>query len=332
MHKTTQSPLIRMLLENPKQYISGEMISQQLGISRTAVWKQIKKLESIGYEIEAVTKLGYRLLYYPKAIDHLQIEQQLQGHRLGNVIHHYDVVDSTQVIAKQLAEEGAAEGTVVLAEQQVKGKGRLGRHWHSPYAKGIWMSVILRPQIPIQLAPQLTLLTAVALCRAMRTYSGLEIGIKWPNDLLYQGKKLSGILLESSAEDQMLKYVIAGIGIDANLSAHDYDEQLALKATSLRLLMGKEIDRTELIQLFLTEWELIMEIYERSGFRPIAELWEAYAISLGQKLNLTTPTETFMGTPLRLTDAGSIIVRLEDGTEKEIYSAEMGEVTSKSGL
>jgi len=322
----TQSPLLQMLLENPQQYVSGEMISQQLGISRTAVWKQIKKLEVLGYEIEAVTKLGYRLLYYPVAIDHQKLQQKFQGHRLGATIHHYDVVDSTQIIAKQLAEDGASEGTVVLAEQQVKGKGRLGRHWHSPYGKGIWMSVVLRPQIPIQLAPQLTLLTAVALCRAIRNYSGLEIGIKWPNDLLYEGRKISGILLESSAEDQMLKYVIAGIGIDANLSAHDYDEQLQHKATSLRLLMEKEVDRTELIQLFLTEWEVLMEIYEQNGFRDIASLWEANAISLGQKLSLTTPTETFIGTPLRLTDAGSIVVQLEDGSEKEIYSAEMGEV------
>jgi len=332
MNATTQSPLLQMLLNHPEQYVSGEMISQQLGISRTAVWKQIKKLEALGYEIEAVTKLGYRLIYEPVAIDHDMLQHHFQGKRFGSIIHHYDAIDSTQIVAKQLAEDGADEGTVVIAEQQNKGKGRLGRHWHSPYGKGIWMSVVLRPQIPIQLAPQLTLLTAVALCRAIRSYSGLEIGIKWPNDLLYQGKKISGILLESSAEDQMLKYVIAGIGIDANLSAQDYDEQLQLKATSLRLIMGKVIDRTELIQLFLSEWETLMAIYEQDGFRTIANLWEANAISIGHKVSLTTPTETFMGTPLRLTDAGSIVVQLEDGTEKEIYSAEMGEVTSNSGL
>lgn len=326
MKKLEKSPLLLMLMDNPELYVSGEMISQQLGISRTAVWKQIKKLEALGYEIEAVTKLGYRLVNAPEDINYANLQERLNGHRFGSVIHHYQEVDSTQVIAKQLAEEGASEGTVVIAEQQNKGKGRLGRHWHSPYGKGIWMSVILRPTIPLQLAPQLTLLTAVALCRAIRTYTDLNIGIKWPNDLMFQGKKLSGILLESSAEDQMLKYVIAGIGIDVNLAEQNYDELLQEKATSLRIISGKIVDRTELIYAFLAEWEKIMEIYESEGFHTIARMWEEHAISFGKKVQITTPMESFLGTPIRLTEIGSIVVQLEDDTEKEVYSAEMGQV------
>lgn len=318
--------LLSLLLEQKDDFVSGEKISEKLGISRTAVWKGIKKLEAIGYEFEAVTKLGYRLKFTPEFIDYKKLEEKLSDHRFGHHIHYFKEVESTQIVAKQLAEEGAIEGTVVLAEQQNNGKGRLGRHWHSPAGKGIWMSIILQPTIPIQLAPQLTLLTAVALCKAIRNLTSLDVGIKWPNDLLINGLKISGILLESTAEDQLLKYIIAGIGIDVNLSEDDYDESLKERATSLRIQSGKVLSRSELIYLFLTEWEKLMDVYERDGFDPIAQMWESLAISIGKKVQLTTPQGQFIGTPLKLTASGSIVVQLEDGTEKEVFSADMGEV------
>lgn len=324
--KDKQLTLISLLLEQKEDYVSGEKISEKLGISRTAVWKAIKKLEAIGYEFEAVTKLGYRLKFIPESLDFMELQERLSKHRFGHQIHYYNEVESTQIVAKQLAEDGATEGTVVLAEQQNNGKGRLGRHWHSPAGKGVWMSIVLKPTIPIQLAPQLTLLTAVALCKAIRKLTSLDVGIKWPNDLLINGLKISGILLESTAEDQMLKYVIAGIGIDVNLSEEDYDESLKERATSLRIQSGKVLSRSELIYVFLTEWEQLMELYEREGFDPIAQQWESLAISFGKKVQLTTPQGQFIGIPLKLTSSGSIVVQLEDGTEKEIYSADMGEV------
>lgn len=326
--KENHLTLLELLLEEQNNFVSGERISQKLGISRTAVWKQVKKLEALGYELEAVTKLGYRLKYIPSPINIEELKKKLEHHRYGSTIHYFKEVDSTQIVAKQIAEEGAPEGTLVLAEQQNQGKGRLGRKWHSPYGKGIWMSIVLRPKVPIQLAPQLTLLTAVALCQSVRELTALDVGIKWPNDLLIAGHKISGILLESTAEDQMLKYVIAGIGIDANLSEQDYDEELREKATSLRLASGQVIDRSSLIISFLHRYEALMNQYEQEGFLPIAEKWEELAISFGKKVNLTTPYTSFVGTPLRLTEAGSIVVQLEDGTEKEIFSADMGEVSN----
>ncbi|GIP15102.1 bifunctional ligase/repressor BirA [Paenibacillus montaniterrae] len=314
------------LLTASDQFISGEKISEELGISRTAVWKQIKKLEAQGYEIEAITKQGYRLLYAPSPFQADKVEQVLAGHRFGHTIHYYDAVSSTQTIARELAEQGGKEGIVVLAEQQLQGKGRMGRNWHSPYAKGVWMSIILRPATPIQLAPQLTLLAAVALTRAIRTVTALEVGIKWPNDILHQGKKLSGILLESAAEEQQLRYVIAGLGIDVNLGEKDYDQELLQKATSLRIESGKPQQREKLVEAIMLELEALFNLYDQKGFQPIAELWESYALSLGKRISLTTPQEQFEAVPLRLTAAGSIVVRMDDGSEREIYSAEMGEI------
>jgi len=314
------------LLSNYDGFVSGEKISEELGISRTAVWKQIKKLEALGYEIEAVTKHGYRLLYAPTAFDVETVQNNLAHHRFGHRIHYCKAVDSTQFAVRELAEQGGQEGIVVLAEQQLSGKGRMGRVWHSPYGKGIWMSIILRPLTPIQLAPQLTLLTAVALTQAIRKVTGLEVGIKWPNDILYNGKKLCGILLESVAEEQRLKYVIAGIGISANLSAQDYDEELLHKATSLRIECGQPVRREQLVEAFMIEWETLFQQYEQEGFTPIAALWERYALSIGQRMLITTAQEQFIAIPLSLTNNGSILVELEDGSQREIYSADMGEV------
>jgi len=326
MTLSMQEQVLALFLGQDEEYVSGELMSQRLGISRTAVWKQIKKLEALGYEFEAVTKLGYRLKYTPDSLETLDISSKLQQHRLGHEVHVYAEVSSTQEVAKELAEKGAREGTVVLAEQQTKGRGRLGRAWHSPYGKGLYMSVILRPTTPLHLAPQLTLITAVALSSAVRKLTGLPIGIKWPNDLLFEGKKISGIILESTAEDNMLKYVIAGIGIAVNLIEQDYETELLEKATSLRISAGKSFAREKLLCLFLDEWALLLDMYEQDGFKSIIPLWEAQSVSIGKKVQLTTPLDTFVATPIKLTETGALLVKLDDGSERTIFSAQMGEV------
>lgn len=314
------------LLTASQTFVSGEKISEELGISRTAVWKQIKKLETLGYEIEALTKQGYRLNYIPSPFAVQQLETALAKHRFGHTIYYYKDISSTQTVARELAEQGAAEGVTVLAEQQLSGKGRMGRSWHSPYGKGIWMSIVLRPLTPIQFAPQLTLITAVALTKALRQVTGIEVGIKWPNDVLYRGKKLCGILLESVAEEQRLKYVIAGIGISVNLSEQDYDNELLQKASSLRIECGKALSREEIVQTFMLEWEKLFHMYEQEGFQPIAKQWESYAVSLGKKMSFTTSQEQFDAVPIALSDNGAIVVKKNDGSVEEIYSAEMGEI------
>jgi BirA family biotin operon repressor/biotin-[acetyl-CoA-carboxylase] ligase len=317
--------LIRLFEESGDGYLSGEAVSRELQVSRTAVWKQIRKLEESGYSFEASRKLGYRLLSRPDLLTEERIVANLRTSVFGRRLLLLDKVDSTQNIAAQLAEQGAEEGTLVLAEQQLSGRGRMGRGWISPYAKGLWMSMVLRPPLLVSSAPQLTLLTAVALCRALRSSTGLDIGIKWPNDLLVGGKKLSGILLESAAEDERIRHIVAGVGISVNLEASDYPEELLERAESLRIAAGRLFDRAEIAAGFLNEWESLYRLYLSEGFAPVKLLWEALSVSLHRKTVLMTPQGEVTGTPVGLHESGALQVKLEDGTVKTLFSAEMGE-------
>lgn len=317
--------LLELFEGHAGQYVSGELISQQLNVSRTAVWKKIKKLEAEGYQFEASRKLGYRLLSAPDKLPVDELIQKQQSHIFGRAIHWFEDVESTQDIAKKLAEEGAPEGTLVIAEQQLSGRGRMGRGWISPKGKGIWMSLIMRPLVPVHFAPQLTLLTAVALCRSLRRITSLPIGIKWPNDLLIEGKKISGILLESAAEDERLCYVIAGTGISVNLEEADYTAEVLERATSLRVASGTKWERSDIITDFLQEWEQLYFLYQEEGFAPIITLWEALSVSLHKPAILTTPQGVIEGTPIGLDPSGAITVRKNDGSTIVVFSAEMGE-------
>ncbi|RJE90075.1 biotin--[acetyl-CoA-carboxylase] ligase [Paenibacillus sp. 1011MAR3C5] len=322
--------LLELLKRHPDQFVSGAMMSQELKVSRTAVWKQIRKLEAAGYEIEASTKLGYRLVYSPDELSKEMLAGMRTAARFGQVVHYYEQVKSTQDSARELAESGAPEGTLVLAEEQTGGRGRMGRGWVSPQGKGIWMSMVMQPHVPIHCAPQLTLLTAVALCRSLRRMTGLPIGIKWPNDLLIRGKKISGILLESAAEDERLKYIVAGVGISVNLSEGDYPEELLAKATSLRIEAGQPFNRSEIVTQFLQEWETLYDLFLQEGFSAIAALWESLSVSIGQKVRLITPQGELEGTPVGLEESGAIRIERADGSLVAIFSAEMGEPLSRS--
>ncbi|WP_336771881.1 biotin--[acetyl-CoA-carboxylase] ligase [Paenibacillus sp. MMO-58] len=318
--------LLELFEQNPGAYVSGEMISHELGVSRTAVWKQIKKLESLGYVFEASRRLGYKLVSPPDTLSVPKLISELKSKVFGSSIEWHEAVDSTQNLAQKLAEEGAPEGTLVIAEQQHNGRGRMGRGWVSPQGKGIWMSMVLRPSVPIHFAPQLTLLTAVALCRSLRRITSLPIGIKWPNDLLIEGKKISGILLESTAEEERLRYVIAGIGISVNLEKTDYPEEILEKVTSLRIANGGEgFDRITVISDFLQEWEQLYNLYLDKGFAPIITLWEALSVSLNRPARLITPQGTIDGVPIGLDASGALTVRKDDGSTVVVFSAEMGE-------
>lgn len=314
--------LLEMLTERAGEFVSGEEASRRLGVSRTAVWKQIRRLAEEGYTIEACRNRGYRLAGAPDRLTATGLLSRLGTKTFGRTLHLYDEVGSTQDIAKRLAEEGAPEGTLVIAERQTSGRGRMGRRWLSPKGKGLWMSLVLRPDVPILYTPQLTLLTAAALCRSLRRQTGLDIGIKWPNDLLVDGRKISGILLESSAEAERLRHVVAGIGISVNLEPDDYPPELGAKAVSLRMAAGRPFDRTETAALFLESFEELYNLYREEGFGPIRLLWEAWSVSLGKPAVLHTPDGIVEGVPLGLTDHGALRVRTADGSVTDMISAE----------
>lgn len=308
---------------HPNMYISGEQLSEKLGCSRTAVWKHIGALREQGYSFEAVPRRGYRLTGVPDRYDIGELLSGLRTETMGQTIKLFGTVDSTQPIAHKLAEQGAAEGTLVLAERQTAGRGRMGRSWHSPQSKGVWMSLVLRPRVPLHFTPQLTLLVAVALCRAIRKIEPLPVAIKWPNDLLIEGKKVSGILLESSAEDERLRYVIVGIGISVNMREDDYPPELADKATSLRIASGKEWSRAGLIRSFLEQFEQLYALYHAEGFEPIRVAWEALSLSLGKPILARTFAGNVEGVAESIDGMGALLVRLKDGTVTKLYSAEI---------
>lgn len=315
--------MLDILREHRGSYISGEEISRRLSISRTAVWKQVNKLREEGYEFEAVSRKGYRLVFAPDKLEEGDVLKELQTKSFGRHLNLMEVTSSTQEAARLLAEEGAPEGTLVIAEEQTGGRGRQGKRWYSPARKGIWMSLLLRPQRPLSFAPQLTLLTAVAVCRAIRKVTGVDAGIKWPNDLLVQGKKICGILIESVGEDERIKYCIAGIGIDVNVELEELPSELHKVATSLKIESGQTQSRATLISAVMNELEQLYNLYEEEGFAPIGHLWEALSVTLGKRVTVKTPRGETEGTAEALDESGALVLLDDTGNHITIFSGDV---------
>ncbi|WP_405117828.1 biotin--[acetyl-CoA-carboxylase] ligase [Paenibacillus sp. FSL H8-0317] len=320
---TKHEDLLHMLLNAEGRFVSGEEISRNLSISRTAVWKHVNKLRDMGYEFEAVSRKGYRLVTKPDSIDATALQLALDTTVFGRKAVLLTSTLSTQGDVLKLAEQGQAEGAVVIAEEQTGGRGRFGRQWFSPPGKGIWMSVLLRPDLPLQHTPQLTLLTGVAVCRAVRACSGADAGIKWPNDLLIDGRKVCGILLESTVEDHEVRYCIAGIGVDVNFDPEDYPEDLKTIATSLKMETGQPVDRTKLTAAILTELEQLYYLYQKEGFGVISALWEALSVSMNREITVTNPHGVIEGKAIGLDPSGALIVEKHDGEHTLIISGEI---------
>lgn len=326
--QTIREKLLKLFQEHKDEYISGQKISEMLGVSRTAIWKHIAELKKEGYEIEGIQKRGYRLVAKPNNIKPHDIRANLNTKTIGQAIHFYDIVESTQEVAHKLARDGAQEGTVVIAEQQSKGRGRLGRAWESPKGTGVWMSIIVRPNIPPYQAPQLTLLTAVAIVQAIQKVTHLQPEIKWPNDVLINGKKIVGILTELQAEADVIQAIIIGIGI--NVNTKQFPEELKEKATSLYLENnGQEVERAALIRAIFQQFEQLYENYLKHGFKPIKLLWESYNVSIGKYISAKTLSEEIKGFAKGITDEGVLLVEDDYGNVHEIYSADIDIFSSR---
>lgn len=322
-----QSEIRRKLLEAFSEaqggYVSGQKISDLLGCSRTAVWKHIEELRKEGYELEAIRKKGYKIIGKPNKITSNEIRLGLETKTLGQEIYYYDSVLSTQSIAQELASKGVPEGTIVVADEQTGGRGRMARAWYSPKETGVWMSLILRPKIPIQQTPQLTLIAAVAIVQAIEEVTGLTPHIKWPNDILINNKKAVGILTELQAEADQVHSVIIGMGINVNQKQEYFPEHLQSIATSLAIEKGQPITRAELIQKVLLQFEKYYEQYLNHGFKPIKLLWESYAISLNKMITARTLSGTIKGKAIGINDEGVLLIETEEGRIEHIYSADI---------
>jgi BirA family transcriptional regulator, biotin operon repressor / biotin---[acetyl-CoA-carboxylase] ligase len=304
-------------------YLSGQFLAELIGCSRTAVWKHMEELRKDGFQLEAVRRKGYRIVSTPETITADEIRLGLHTKFIGQNIQYEEAVESTQKVAQRLANENVPEGTVVIAEEQLSGKGRLGRQWHSPKFTGIWMSLILRPNIPLPKAPQLTLLTAVAVVQAIEDQTGLVPEIKWPNDILINGKKLTGILTELQAEADQIHSIIIGIGINVNQKIQDFPSELHPIATSLSIETGEKISRASLIRSIFTKFEKLYMCYLDEGFLPIKLLWESYAVSIGKHIKARTLTAVIEGKALGITDEGVLQIEDESGKIHHVYSADI---------
>ncbi|MDQ1145278.1 BirA family biotin operon repressor/biotin-[acetyl-CoA-carboxylase] ligase [Bacillus sp. SORGH_AS 510] len=306
-----------------EDFLSGQQLAELIGCSRTAVWKHIEELRKEGFELEAVRKKGYRIIKTPEKITADEIRLGLTTEFIGRNIHYEESVESTQKIAHRLAADDLPEGTVIIAEEQKAGKGRMNRKWHSPKYTGVWMSLILRPNIPLTKAPQLTLLTAVAVVQAIEEMTGLNPEIKWPNDILLNGKKITGILTELQAEADRIHSIIIGIGINVNQKMEDFPEDLRETASSLFIQEGEIVSRAGLIRSFFKHFEKLYLLYLDQGFFPIKVLWESYAVSIGRILRARTLTTTIEGRALGITDEGVLKLEDETGIVHHIYSADI---------
>lgn len=310
------------LLRNTEDYISGEQMSKEFGVSRSMIWKIIKGLRDEGYVIDSVTNKGYKLVEIPDLVTAEEVRSVLDTKTFGRALYAYEEVDSTNVVAKKKAREGATEGTVVIADSQTGGKGRLGKVWHSPGGLGVWMSIIVRPEIPPQDVSGITLVAGLAICKTIGRMTGLPAYIKWPNDIVVNGKKVCGILTEMSAEMDRVNYVIIGMGINVNTT--DFPEELQEIGTSLKMESGKNYRRRDIVAQLLMFFEMYYKQYiQEKSLEGILEAYKPLCITLKNDVRIIDRDNAYWATPLDIDGRGSLIVEKEDGTKETIVSGEV---------
>ncbi|MBS5064675.1 MAG: biotin--[acetyl-CoA-carboxylase] ligase [Hungatella hathewayi] len=313
---------ILKLLRESSGYLSGQELCDSLGVSRTAVWKVMKQLREEGYQIEAVSNRGYRLVSAADVITEAELKSQIEGGLAGSHLEYHEELDSTNNRAKRLGEEGAPEGTLVTADYQTAGKGRRGRGWVSERGTGIWMSLLLRPDIPPSGASMLTLVAAMAVVKGIKEATGLDSGIKWPNDIVMNGKKICGILTEMSTELDHISYVVIGMGINANI--REFPEDIREKATSLYLESGQTVVRSRVIAAVMKHmdryYQMFLECGDLSG---LLEEYEEHLVNRGREVMVLSPVGEYRGVSLGIDKTGELLVQLKDGTVNHVVSGEV---------
>ena len=272
-----KSEILRLLKESDT-YISGQQLCEQFQVSRTAIWKVIDQLKKEGYEIEAVRNKGYRLVEEADVLTVAELHSVLDTKWAGKNVVYYDEIDSTNNRAKEAGDNGAAHGTLFVADMQVAGKGRRGRVWKSPSGSSIYMTILLYPDIPPVKAPQLTLLMAIAVAEGIQEVTGLETKIKWPNDIVVNGRKICGILTEMSTEIDYINHVVIGAGINVNQDT--FSDDIKATASSLKLELGKSVKRSELIAAVMKSFEKCYEIFiETEDLSGLQELYNSMLVN-----------------------------------------------------
>jgi len=315
--------LVFALMQNMTIAVSGEKLALDLGVSHSSLVRWVEKLRSYGLEIRGELFTGYRLLRVPDVMLPQLIRPRLRTRALGKNIYHFYRVDSTNAFALRLIahDRKVADGALILAEAQTAGRGRLGRSWHSEPENGLYLSMVLRPKIPPSLAPLFTLAAAVAMHNAVERDTRLDVDIKWPNDLLTGGRKISGILGEVQAEVDRVHALIIGIGVNVNHSS--FPPEVAERATSLRIASGRMQSRIEILLEFLEEFETLMDRFERTGPATIIDQWtQNSSFANGRRLQIDDGVRVIEGFTRGLNPVGALRLETKGGIE-EIYSGDV---------
>ncbi len=321
--KDTAINVLKILEESPGP-VSGERIAEQLGITRSAVWKQVRELRRLGYGIASSRAEGYRLESTTGKLLPYEIHKRLRTRFIGKQIRHFDRTASTSWIAKQLAAETDPEklhGMVIIAEEQTGGVGRLGRAWVSP-AGGIWITIVLKPKIPLDHLFMITMAGSIAIARAIRKEYNISALIKWPNDIFAGDKKVGGLLLELAAEADTVHYGLLGIGIDANISLADLPPNLKDTVTSLQAEVGYEVDRVALLARVLREFELRYQQLEDGEYDSIIREWKSLSLTLDQRVAIRTINKTFEGVAIDIDNHGALIIRKDNGRIERVIAGD----------
>jgi len=316
--------LLYALMQNMMIAVSGEKLARDLGVSHSTLARWIDKLREAGIEIRGELFTGYRLARLPDVLLPQLIRPRLRTTIIGSALYHFYTVDSTNAFGARLLAHGrkVAEGTVIVAESQTAGRGRLGRSWHSEREAGLYFSMVLFPKAPPSLAPLFTLGTAVAMHNAVERYTGLDIDIKWPNDLLAGGRKFGGILSEIQAEVDLVKNMVIGIGINANHESLPQD--IAGRATSLRIASGRIQSRIEILLEFFEEFENIYMDFERKGPRGIIDQWTRFSsFANGRRIEIHDGVRKIAGMTRGLNPLGALRIEQKGGEIEEVYSGDV---------
>ena len=316
--------LLTLLAENATMVTSGTRIAKEVGVSRSMVWQWVERLRELGVKVKSQPGTGYFLEQIPDILTPDMLKQRLKGSLFGKRIFHFFRTDSTNRVALELGHAGEPEGAVVLAEEQTAGRGRGGRAWHSERATGIYVTLLLRPKLaPVQ-APLLTMMAGLSAHSAVQALTGLEVDLKWPNDLLVRGRKLGGILTEMHAEPGQIRFVIVGIGL--NVNQQKFPGELANLATSLRAETGKPQSRMQLLVRLLHEFESDYNRFLREGVATVVARFESVSsYARGKRVRVTNGTESYVGTTAGLGPEGLLQVERDGGQLMTVIAGDVAE-------
>lgn len=308
-------------LKSSNEYISGEAISSELKVSRTSIWKNIKKLKELGYNIESSSKKGYRLINCPDILTEGEIKPLLNTSIIGNQIVYYSEIDSTNSELMKIAKTNSIEGIVVLADSQTKGKGRLQRKWIAEKDKNVFMSILIRPEIPPYKAAGITQVVALSVLESLKSLYDIEFSIKWPNDIIANGKKVCGILCEMDGELDSLNFIVIGIGINVNQSS--IDENIKHKATSLKIESGLNIEKKLIVANILNTFEKNYEKFKECGILPFIAKLKRYSSLINKNVKILNSSNQFIGKVVDIDSEGYLVVKNEKGETQSIIGGDI---------